>query len=341
LESWLVRRMIVRATTKGYNQTAAELVKEVRAGARDSAGDTVQRFLAGQSAPSKYWPDDDEIRDAAQVLQAYRHLRRRRLRMLLEAVEDHRRGFKDGEEGLGGQRVLRGKYAIEHVMPRKWQTHWSLDDPAAEADRDRLIHTFGNLTLLTKRLNGKVSNGPWEVKRAALKEHDTLKLSTDLIDDGASDWTEQSIRDRTTRMVDAILAIWRVPEGHRSSFRSQADRTRPKVEVADLVAAGFLAPGATLYSRREKFAGRTATVLPDGRLDVDGVAYETPTGAARAIIGKKAHINAWRWFLLGPDTKRTLSDLWHEYVDQMSSDADEADAPEDDEDGDTDDEGVE
>jgi hypothetical protein len=47
-------------------------------------------------------------------------------------------------------------------MPRKWLTHWPLEDAShEEADRDRIIHTLGNLTLLTGKLNSKVSNGAW------------------------------------------------------------------------------------------------------------------------------------------------------------------------------------
>ena len=51
-------------------------------------------------------------------------------------------------------------------MPRRWQTHWQLGDGTVEADRDRLVHTIGNLTLLTAKLNSKVSNAAWPVKRS-------------------------------------------------------------------------------------------------------------------------------------------------------------------------------
>jgi Protein of unknown function (DUF1524) len=102
--------------------------------------------------------------------------------MVLEAIEDQLRGWRDGKQGLGGERVARGKLAIEHVMPRKWQSHWS---PATdEAERDRLIHTLGNLTLLTGKLNSKVSNGPWigtDSKRVGLEGHDVLMLNRELL----------------------------------------------------------------------------------------------------------------------------------------------------------------
>lgn len=54
------------------------------------------------------------------TLVAYRRLSRARLRMVLEGIEDHERGYRGPAIGLGGERVTRGTYAIEHVMPRQW-----------------------------------------------------------------------------------------------------------------------------------------------------------------------------------------------------------------------------
>ena len=62
VESWMVRRMLVRATTKSYNQVLAELIAQVRRADRSSAGDLVERFLIGQTSTSRYWPDDAELR---------------------------------------------------------------------------------------------------------------------------------------------------------------------------------------------------------------------------------------------------------------------------------------
>jgi hypothetical protein len=328
LESWLVRRMLVRASTSSYTQVAAELITQVRKSERDQAGDTIEAFFRNQSVVSRYWPDDDELRTELRGLLAYTRLRRGRLRMVLEAIEDHRRGWKGTSEGLGGQRVPRGKYAIEHVMPRKWIATWPLGPSTTEAERDQVVHRLGNLTLLTGRLNSKVSNGPWAGKRAALKEHDVLKLNIDLLDAGGEVWNEETIRRRTDELIQSIIEIWPVPAGHKSNFGAQAERPRHKIEVADLIGAGLLEVGTTLYARRKKHSHRTATVLPDGRIDVDGVPYTSPSGAATSISGKSE--NGWWFFLLSPTTRKSLSDLWHEYVDQTAVDVDEADMPEED-----------
>jgi hypothetical protein len=147
VESWMVRRMLVRATTKNYNLVVAELVTLLVRSGKGAAGDLIEGYLAKQTSASRYWPDDADIKLEASSLQAYRRLGGGRLRMLLEAVEDYKRGWINEAIALGGERVPRGKLAIEHVMPRKWRDHWSLQDPRSEEERDALIHTLGNHSL--------------------------------------------------------------------------------------------------------------------------------------------------------------------------------------------------
>lgn len=52
VESWMVRRMVVRATTKSYSQVVAELVGLVRKSDRVSAGDEIENYLARQPSAS-------------------------------------------------------------------------------------------------------------------------------------------------------------------------------------------------------------------------------------------------------------------------------------------------
>ena len=50
VESWMVRRMLVRATTKNYNQLIAELISQLRGGPRATAGDVTATFLRNQTS---------------------------------------------------------------------------------------------------------------------------------------------------------------------------------------------------------------------------------------------------------------------------------------------------
>ncbi len=330
IESWMVRRMLVRATTKGYNKVVADLVALARRSDRKSIGDHIETYLASQSGSSQYWPDDAELRDELASLLAYRRLGRGRLRMVLEAIEDHKRGWKDGKAGLGNERVARGNLAIEHVMPRKWASHWPLNG-RDESERDRSIHTLGNLTLLTLKLNSKVSNGPWigvGGKREGLEKNDVLFLNRELLKKAGDQWTDEAIETRTQELIEAITQIWPVPPNHKSGFSSdRKPRLRKKVRLADLINAGVLTAGMTLYPARKKLSRHVATLLADGRVEVDGVVYERPTEAATAIAGKRT--GGWWFFETDQTSGTSLRKIRRDYVNAMAAD-DEDDEPDDD-----------
>lgn len=334
VESWMVRRMLVRASTKSYNQLVAELVKHLGKSDRAKAGDAVETFLASQSSDSRYWPDDSEIRDGLRVLPAYRRLGRGRLRMVLEAIEDHRRGWRGEQAGLGGERVTRGKYVIEHVMPRKWIMHWPHPDGArAEGERDALIHTIGNLTLLTSKLNSKVSNGPWlgdTGKKHGLESHDVLLLNRELLKAAGSNWTDAGIVLRSDELSKLIIEIWPAPEGHRSGFATEKPRHRHKLDLSDLLSAGCLQSGVSLFPRRKKHASSVATLLPDGRIDVSGTVYSSPSEAAKAITGVAT--NGWWFFLVDQKEPRSLKDVRIDYLESIAADVDDDDAEDEDDD---------
>ncbi|KHO26837.1 hypothetical protein QQ44_04510 [Mycolicibacterium setense] len=335
LESWMVRRMLVRATTNSYTQIAAELVTQLRKGERYAAGDIVEGFFAGQSVGSRYWPDDAEIINELGELLAYQRLRRGRLRMVLEAIEDHRRGWKGLTEGLGGERVARGKFHIEHIMPRKWQAHWPIGlSDVSEPDRDQAVHKLGNLTLLTSKLNSKVSNAAWPIKRDALLEHDVLKLNGDLLGSAGESWTDEKIRVRTQNMAAAIIDIWPVPEGHKSGFGRADPKPKRRIGLADLIGAGIIEAGETLRARPKTHKDRSAIVLPDGRIDVDGSQFDSPSGSARFISHRNA--NGWSFFNVGDKGDRPLADLLDEYLTRTSNDIDDEDLAADDDLGDGD-----
>lgn len=329
MESWMVRRMLVRATTKAYNKIIAELITLLRKSSRDLAGEIIEDSLAKQTNSSSYWPDDAEIREELEMLLAYRRLGRGRLRMVLEAIEDHLRGFRAGKSGLGDERVARSKYAIEHVMPRKWITNWPLND-ANEDERDRLSHTLGNLTLLTGKLNSKVSNGPWlgnDGKRGGLEAHDVLMLNRELVRNAPHWWNDEMIRQRTRDLANIIISIWPVPAGHRSPYIAAKPRRRKKITITDLIGAGAIESGITLYPRSPRFKDRVAILLPDGRIEVEGTAFASPSDAASNMVGQ--HTNGWWFFLVDPSTRRSLRHVRRDYVEQLTVDVEDDETDDD------------
>jgi hypothetical protein len=104
------------------------------------------------------------------------------------------------------------KLTIEHIMPRKWREHWPLLNPTWEEAakmRDEILDRIGNLTLVTKRLNPALSNGPWETKKQALLEHSILKMNLKL--QSTNEWDESGILRRGLEVVDLVKKIWPRP----------------------------------------------------------------------------------------------------------------------------------
>lgn len=332
VESWMVRRMLVRATAKNYNQVVADLIRLLRLSNRDQIGDVIEQYIAAQTGDSRYWPDDTELRNDLGDLLAFRRLRRSRLRMILEGIEDRLRGWHGEETGLGGERVARGQYAIEHVMPRKWVAHWKRDLVDTDEQRDKLVHTFGNLTLLTKRLNSSVSNGPWDGKRSGLQAHDVLFLNRKLLRSATEDWSNESIRSRTRDLIEEIIRIWSVPEGHKSGFASDKPRRRRKLQLLDLLGAGALQAGVQLTPRQAKFSHRVGVLLPDGQIELEGNTFGRPSAAAVFVTGRPT--NGWSFFYVDPKTKTSLRKIRSEYLESLDIDleGDEEDDQDDDDD---------
>lgn len=316
VESWLVRRALVRANSQGANRFMVDFLAHLGRQAPTEVGDAAEAFLQKQTASTSYWPDDAEVRRELRSQPVYRKLRRGRLRMVLEAIEDHYRGFTSSRP-KHEQPVIRETCTIEHVMPQGWQRHWPLDG-ADQDERDRRVQSLGNLTLVTQSLNSRVSNAPWTSiggKREALNEHTSLLMTRTIVENSPAVWDDDDIDARTRRLTDAILEIWPVPEGHHRSSPDSPERARRqnRVEVADLVRAGILQPGARLWARPKSVAERIAEVSEDGQLWVDGRAFATPSAAAKSVTGSQSEAGWWFW-LVDPREKRSLDTLRSEYL---------------------------
>jgi hypothetical protein len=211
LESFLVRRMVCRLTTQGYNRLFLELVNDcTKTGAYTADG--VRSFLQRQSADSTRWPDDQEFREAWLSQPLYQVITRPRLRLLLTALDAALHG-KHTEPY-----VVKKNLTIEHLLPQHWNRHWPLpvidgESPEKLAERqqrrDTLLHTIGNLLLLTETLNPLVSNGAFKQKKKAILKHSALNLNRFLSDE--EDWDEERIIHRGRFLFKKILKVWQHP----------------------------------------------------------------------------------------------------------------------------------
>ncbi|WP_200946211.1 GmrSD restriction endonuclease domain-containing protein [Arthrobacter sp. Soil764] len=313
LESWFMRRALLRLSLGDMGRVVAELIGVHRRIADTDLVESIERSLTNLNAASTYWPGDEELRTALAADAAYRRFRRGRLRMFLEAVEDHYRGYTGSTPSATGTRVARVGLPIEHLMPQSWTQHWPVSDLAEEVERESHIHRFGNLTLLTATLNSAVSNGPWlgeNGKRAKLERHDVLLMNRRIRELSVDGWSEKEIDHRTSDVADALIATWRIPEGHVGVVSTGPVAGLPETSTRELVASGLLPVGTVLRARYGQWADRKCEVLATGELLTDdGKKFSTPSGAGHHI--RKGATNGWSFWEL-PDGRR-LSALRTEY----------------------------
>ena len=318
LESWFIRRAFVRASTKSYNRFIVDLLSEFAEQDRDTAGDVIEQILVRQVSSTTYWPGDAEVKRELINLPIYRRFARARLRMVLEAIEDHRRGWGKPHP-LHEQPIVRGTCTIEHIMPQEWRAFWpqvDTGDGAQDANRDNAVHTLGNLTLVTQPLNSKVSNGAWDGpsgKYELLKQHTSILLTREVLELGAKGWTDSLIAERTERLIADILDIWPVPAGHLGIIANGTSQAIHRVTIADLVRADLLRPGQLLYARTQAHLGRTCEISKDGSLFIGDSRYETPSAAAKAITGTQSEAG-WSFWLLDMISDQSISDVRRSYL---------------------------
>ena len=129
LESYLVRRMVCRMTTRGYNRVFVDLLRRLEQAGPATAGDAVIEFLGEREAYGTIWPNDNLALDAISTKPLYRLLTRGRLRMVLEGIEHELRTTK----AEGG--AVPTELTIEHIMPRSWRGVWPEPEPGGGAGR--------------------------------------------------------------------------------------------------------------------------------------------------------------------------------------------------------------
>lgn len=261
LESWVIRRTLLRYTMKGVNQLMVAMLKDLESVEANTAGDRVRSYLSRQSADARLWPADSEVEASLPKQKLYGTVRQGRLRVVLGAIEQRMRDSDVKYESV----ALPDGLELEHILPQGWRSHWDpepklgLEEAAA---RDALLNTLGNLTLVTKSLNGSLSNRPWtdaqasglveggdahKGKRTLLNKFSLLALNKEIVDEHADAWTEEDIANRSGLLAGAICGVWPGPteslreltpasddgDDVANSVRDQVDEVASSVSFAE------------------------------------------------------------------------------------------------------------
>ena len=208
LESFLMRRLITNWTTKNYNRLFVDLIKAVETSLNAKA---VAEHLAKGAGESSKFPGDAELATFVYEQPLYGRIAQRKVRGVLEALEEASQSKKSPVL------ELTEKLTIEHVMPQTWQPFWPLPasatiDPAIEQraihQREVMLNTLGNLTLITGSFNSSLQNAAWPSKRPELLTYGKINLTQYFHGPAANEWAEAAIRQRTEHLFHLLVKIW-------------------------------------------------------------------------------------------------------------------------------------
>ncbi|UFE99230.1 DUF262 domain-containing protein [Pseudosulfitobacter pseudonitzschiae] len=205
--SYIVRRALSGLTAKNLNKVFQSLTQRF---VEDGVSlEVFTAYFAGRDGDSTRFPNDEEFQRGILSQPAYRLAPSARIKDVLWELENA------SKSALAERVEMPDGLQTEHVLPQSWTSDWPFEDavdrsrydgdPASE-ERDRMLHTLGNLTLITGGLNISSGNKSFAEKKAKFAEHTGLFLNKWFVNKEA--WAEGDIRQRGEHLALAAPKIW-------------------------------------------------------------------------------------------------------------------------------------
>lgn len=234
LETYIVRRTICKEGNDNYSDMFNEylIAKEIK------TYEELRDYIDSKGKTTMLMPNDE------MVINAFHNaaLNNNRAKGVLYLLESKLRSKK-----YSTCLAECSKYELEHLMPKKWQTNWSvLPDGVTESDRNKSLKTLGNLMIISDSLNSSISNADWTTKKNGTSKYQgLLKYASDLeIWNNALDlpeWDEKTIFRRAEWLAEQANEIW--------SNDCSEDVSSPKNKLDDTV---FSLDGKT-FMKKSRF----------------------------------------------------------------------------------------
>ena len=206
--SYIVRRTLSGLTPKRLNITFQSLSQHFK---DDGVSvNTLKNFFVQQEGDSTRFPDDLEFTRGILSKHAYKLAQGPRIKDVLWELE------KASRTNFTEQTDMPENLWTEHILPQSWIEQWPFedgefvesprDDPRYEI-REEILHTLGNLTLVTSELDRSLSNVAFLEKQKKLKDHTSLFLNKWFLEQ--DHWDESKIKERGEVLAKKAVTIWR------------------------------------------------------------------------------------------------------------------------------------
>lgn len=198
LESYLMRRLICKDTTKNYNNFFSSLIRN-----EINTKNKLIEQIASSDENTTRMPDDEDFKKAF----SESNLTNQQAKTVLYLIELSIRSQKDATTILPYNR-----YSLEHLMPKKWRNNWKDVKNGDDAEfRDKMIHKLGNLAIIPQKLNASLSDAKWKQKVSGkgLKAHSTgIKTLEKYLEKDT--WDESKILQRGKDLYSHAEKVWSI-----------------------------------------------------------------------------------------------------------------------------------
>lgn len=235
LESFIIRRFVCEYSTKNYNNLCPGIIKELN---KFSNSITINQFIdtiLNSKSGGITFPDNYQFEKYWNENLIYANLKSAKVKFILYRLEMAMAGKSELSENSLNLDVL----DVEHLLPQKWNTYWKLpngeiveNDEQIEkiknsikfyklisnpntteefiTNRELLLHTIGNLTLIHNKVNKEIRNYAFSDKKEKIFENTNLNLNKTLFN--LQQWNEDLIKKRSKELFNYACQIWKDPE---------------------------------------------------------------------------------------------------------------------------------
>ena len=203
LESYIMRRVVVHASTKNYNNLFTSLILN-----KVLDSQTLISRLKGNGDATTYCPDDSELKIGFESSK----LVNLQSKGIIYLIESKIRPDNSSTALLGFN-----NYSLEHLMPKKWRNNWgTCASEDEEKKRDSILLTLGNLAIIPQALNASIRDAAWNVKKIGKGQnkpglllcasglctlHNVLQKNI---------WDESEIENRADWLLIQAKNIWKI-----------------------------------------------------------------------------------------------------------------------------------
>lgn len=199
LKGYLVRRFIGSVPVSNLQGICA-------AAAHDLFGDATREVHRILSTGRKKYLTDRQIRELFETVPIYDRSRKSRLSVVMSWLL----ASKQGKDTIDFDEM-----SIEHVLPqrpsekafREFASQVQDEEDPKEV-HDRLVHTFGNLTLTN--YNSELSNSAFSEKRASWLQNTAVIENQEIARQTA--WGPKEILERSRKLAELAITLWPGPD---------------------------------------------------------------------------------------------------------------------------------